>query len=331
MLWTLLHLCSSGHGDRTGGSTGSCPAPAPAYMCPSPCHALHTCRSPVITPYTHTLSPSAYTCCRQLSSLPLRTHVRGQLVTLTRTCPVLVLSHPPPSAGAPRSGSGSAATGRWSGSTGSAGACTTAACATAASRPRASATWSSPARTRPPSRTASLRSPARCPRWAPSGRGGGGHFASSSAHRLPPVQIVDPLARGRAFRHPDEVDRPHAPHPPLTPGVLSLTSFTSVRSGHSHLPRRKRMSVAHMSFQAASALLKVRLPCLCPLSLPLPTAAPKRPSRRLPLCPGRWMPGTPGQREACSPAAGPTSQPPVPSCAPAPLAWETFCTDGLGK
>lgn len=71
-------------------------------------------------------------------------------------------------------------------------------------------------------------------------------------------KIVDPLARGRAFRHPDEVDRPHAPHPPLTPGVLSLTSFTSVRSGHSHLPRRKRMSVAHMSFQAAAALLKGR-------------------------------------------------------------------------
>lgn len=71
-------------------------------------------------------------------------------------------------------------------------------------------------------------------------------------------KIVDPLARGRAFRHPDEVDRPHAAHPPLTPGVLSLTSFTSVRSGYSHLPRRKRISVAHMSFQAAAALLKGR-------------------------------------------------------------------------
>lgn len=69
-------------------------------------------------------------------------------------------------------------------------------------------------------------------------------------------KIVDPLARGRAFRHPDEVDRPHAPHPPLTPGVLSLTSFTSIRSGY--LPRRKRMSVAHMSWQAAAALLKGR-------------------------------------------------------------------------
>lgn len=71
-------------------------------------------------------------------------------------------------------------------------------------------------------------------------------------------KIVDPLARGRAFRHPDEVDRAHAPHPPLTPGVLSLTSFSSVRSGLSHLPRRKRVSVAHMSFQAAAALLRGR-------------------------------------------------------------------------
>ncbi|XP_028912923.1 inactive rhomboid protein 2 isoform X1 [Ornithorhynchus anatinus] len=68
-------------------------------------------------------------------------------------------------------------------------------------------------------------------------------------------KIVDPLARGRAFRHPDEVDRPH---PPLTPGVLSLSSFTSVRSGHAHPPRRKRESVAHMSFRAAAALLKGR-------------------------------------------------------------------------
>ncbi|XP_059763732.1 inactive rhomboid protein 2 isoform X2 [Balaenoptera ricei] len=71
-------------------------------------------------------------------------------------------------------------------------------------------------------------------------------------------KIVDPLARGRAFRHPDEVDRPHALHAPLTPGVLSLTSFSSVRSGYSHLPHRKRISVAHMSFQAATAFLKGR-------------------------------------------------------------------------
>lgn len=96
--------------------------------------------------------------------------------------------------------------------------------------------------------------------------------ARSALLTFHPFQIVDPLARGRAFRHPDEVDRPHAPHPPLTPGVLSLTSFTSVRSGHSHLPRRKRVSVAHMGFQAAAALLKVRPPagCVPPLSLSHP-------------------------------------------------------------
>ncbi|XP_043352345.1 inactive rhomboid protein 2 isoform X2 [Dermochelys coriacea] len=74
-------------------------------------------------------------------------------------------------------------------------------------------------------------------------------------------KIVDPLARGRPFRHPDEVDRPRTPHPvlpPQTPGVLSLTSFTSVRSGYTHLPRRKRESVAHMSFRAAAAIIKGR-------------------------------------------------------------------------
>uniref|UniRef100_A0A8C8SW13 Inactive rhomboid protein n=1 Tax=Pelusios castaneus TaxID=367368 RepID=A0A8C8SW13_9SAUR len=75
--------------------------------------------------------------------------------------------------------------------------------------------------------------------------------------RMP--KIVDPLARGRPFRHPDEVDRPRTPHPvlpPQTPGVLSLTSFTSVRSGYTRLPRRKRESVAHMSFRAATAIIK---------------------------------------------------------------------------
>ncbi|NXW99521.1 RHDF2 protein, partial [Larus smithsonianus] len=74
-------------------------------------------------------------------------------------------------------------------------------------------------------------------------------------------QIVDPLARGRPFRHPDETDRPHTPHhvlPPLTPGVVSLASFNSIRSGYSRLPRRKRESVAHMSFKAAAALLRGR-------------------------------------------------------------------------
>ncbi|XP_040186034.1 inactive rhomboid protein 2 [Rana temporaria] len=82
---------------------------------------------------------------------------------------------------------------------------------------------------------------------------------SPATCRMP--KIVDPLARGRAFRQPDEVDRPRTPHvgvAPVTPGVLSLTSFTSVRSGYSRFPRRKRESVAHMSFRAAAAIIKGR-------------------------------------------------------------------------
>ncbi|KAG8565627.1 hypothetical protein GDO81_012929 [Engystomops pustulosus] len=82
---------------------------------------------------------------------------------------------------------------------------------------------------------------------------------SPATSRLP--KIRDPLARGRAFRHPDEVDRPRTPHTgvaPVTPGVMSLTSFTSVRSGYTRLPRRKRESVAHMSFRAAAAIIKGR-------------------------------------------------------------------------
>ncbi|XP_072207922.1 inactive rhomboid protein 2 isoform X1 [Excalfactoria chinensis] len=74
-------------------------------------------------------------------------------------------------------------------------------------------------------------------------------------------KIVDPLARGRPFRHPDETDRPHTPHhvlPPHTPGVASLASLGSARSGYGRLPRRKRLSVAHMSFRAAAALLRGR-------------------------------------------------------------------------
>lgn len=122
----------------------------------------------------------------------------------------------------------------------------------------------------------------------------GAQRPAASAHCLPPVQIVDPLARGRAFRHPEDVERPHAPHPPLTPGVLSLTSFTSVRSGYSHLPRRKRISVAHMSFQAAAALLKVRTPVPGPLPLP--------PPRHLRLCQGSGCSGIPGQRRGLQPS-----------------------------
>uniref|UniRef100_A0A672HED4 Inactive rhomboid protein n=1 Tax=Salarias fasciatus TaxID=181472 RepID=A0A672HED4_SALFA len=81
---------------------------------------------------------------------------------------------------------------------------------------------------------------------------------SPAAHRMP--KIVDPLARGRAFRCPDEVDSrsPRTPHTtpgvPATPGVTSLSSFTSQRSGYSRFPRRKRESVARMSIRAASNL-----------------------------------------------------------------------------
>uniref|UniRef100_A0A3Q0RKM7 Inactive rhomboid protein n=1 Tax=Amphilophus citrinellus TaxID=61819 RepID=A0A3Q0RKM7_AMPCI len=84
---------------------------------------------------------------------------------------------------------------------------------------------------------------------------------SPTPHRMP--RIVDPLARGRAFRCPDELDSrsPRTPHTahgvPVTPGVTSLSSFTSQRSGYSRFPRRKRESVARMSIRAASNLLRV--------------------------------------------------------------------------
>uniref|UniRef100_A0A3Q1GUE0 Inactive rhomboid protein n=1 Tax=Acanthochromis polyacanthus TaxID=80966 RepID=A0A3Q1GUE0_9TELE len=84
---------------------------------------------------------------------------------------------------------------------------------------------------------------------------------SPATHRMP--KIVDPLARGRAFRCPDEMDgrSPRTPHTtqgvPVTPGVTSLSSFTSQRSGYSRFPRRKRESVARMSIRAASNLLRV--------------------------------------------------------------------------
>lgn len=73
------------------------------------------------------------------------------------------------------------------------------------------------------------------------------------------IQIVDPLARGRAFRMVEEVDGYSVPQTPLTPGAASLCSFTSSRSGLNRLPRRrKRESVAKMSFRAAAALVKGR-------------------------------------------------------------------------
>ncbi|XP_062293049.1 inactive rhomboid protein 2-like [Scomber scombrus] len=85
---------------------------------------------------------------------------------------------------------------------------------------------------------------------------------SPAALKLP--KIVDPLARGRAFRCQDEVDNrsPRTPltthGAPVTPGVTSLSSFTSQRSGYSRFPRRKRESVARMSIRAASNLLRGR-------------------------------------------------------------------------
>ncbi|XP_043945387.1 inactive rhomboid protein 1 isoform X2 [Protopterus annectens] len=72
-------------------------------------------------------------------------------------------------------------------------------------------------------------------------------------------KIIDPLARGRAFRMADDNDGYSVPHTPITPGAASLCSFTSSRSGFNRVPRRrKRESVAKMSFRAAAALVKGR-------------------------------------------------------------------------
>ncbi|EPQ10252.1 Inactive rhomboid protein 1 [Myotis brandtii] len=71
-------------------------------------------------------------------------------------------------------------------------------------------------------------------------------------------KIIDPLARGRAFRMADDTaDGLSTPHTPVTPGAASLCSFSSSRSGFNRLPRRrKRESVAKMSFRAASRFLE---------------------------------------------------------------------------
>ncbi|XP_037319630.1 inactive rhomboid protein 1 isoform X2 [Pungitius pungitius] len=72
-------------------------------------------------------------------------------------------------------------------------------------------------------------------------------------------QIVDPLARGRAFRMVEEVDGFSVPQTPITPGTASLCSLSSSRSALNWLPqRRKRESVAVMSLKAAAALMKGR-------------------------------------------------------------------------
>ncbi|XP_069547407.1 inactive rhomboid protein 1 isoform X2 [Brachyistius frenatus] len=72
-------------------------------------------------------------------------------------------------------------------------------------------------------------------------------------------RIVDPLARGRAFRMAEEGDGLSVPQTPITPGTVSLCSFSSSRSALNRLPRRrKRESVAVMSLKAAAALMKGR-------------------------------------------------------------------------
>uniref|UniRef100_A0A3Q2SRA0 Inactive rhomboid protein n=1 Tax=Fundulus heteroclitus TaxID=8078 RepID=A0A3Q2SRA0_FUNHE len=82
-------------------------------------------------------------------------------------------------------------------------------------------------------------------------------YVPGSQHGM--QKIVDPLARGRAFRMVEEVDGYSVPPTPITPGAASLCSFTSSRSGLNRLPRRrKRESVAKMSFRAAAALVKGR-------------------------------------------------------------------------
>uniref|UniRef100_A0A8C3B3K8 Inactive rhomboid protein n=1 Tax=Cyclopterus lumpus TaxID=8103 RepID=A0A8C3B3K8_CYCLU len=105
---------------------------------------------------------------------------------------------------------------------------------------------------------------------------------SPGAQKMP--KIVDPLARGRAFRCPDEMDNrsPRTPHTaeggPFTPGVTSLSSFTSQRSGYSRFPKRKRESVARMSIRAASNLLRVGLPQLRNIMNVFPKRSFARPS-----------------------------------------------------
>nr|XP_057917826.1 inactive rhomboid protein 1 isoform X4 [Doryrhamphus excisus] len=79
-----------------------------------------------------------------------------------------------------------------------------------------------------------------------------------SHHRYGMQRIVDPLARGRAFRLAEEVDFSVLPTP-VTPCGASLCSFSSSRSALSRMPRRrKRESVAVMSLKAAAALMKGR-------------------------------------------------------------------------
>lgn len=97
--------------------------------------------------------------------------------------------------------------------------------------------------------------------WGPGWEGSpsDGDPAPPTPASPPLCQIIDPLARGRAFRMADDTaDGLSTPHTPVTPGAASLCSFSSSRSGFNRLPRRrKRESVAKMSFRVAAALVKV--------------------------------------------------------------------------
>ncbi|XP_057681572.1 inactive rhomboid protein 1 isoform X2 [Corythoichthys intestinalis] len=80
-----------------------------------------------------------------------------------------------------------------------------------------------------------------------------------SHHHYGMQKIVDPLARGRAFRTMEEVDGFGVALTAANPCTASLCSYSSSRSALSRLPRRrKRESVAVMSLRAAAALMKGR-------------------------------------------------------------------------
>ncbi|XP_077407566.1 inactive rhomboid protein 1-like isoform X2 [Vanacampus margaritifer] len=80
-----------------------------------------------------------------------------------------------------------------------------------------------------------------------------------SHHHYGMQRIVDPLARGRAFRTVEEVDGFSVLPVPANACSASLCSFSSSRSALSRLPRRrKRESVALMSLKAAAALMMGR-------------------------------------------------------------------------
>lgn len=169
--------------------------------------------------------------------------------------------------GARRTGSGSVRTATRR-RNGRGRACAIAACATASWNLRWSVRWSCPARTTSPWPAQKPLHLYTCPHLSMACRRYGSrsyHWNSLCApvflfNDALLVQIVDPLARGRAFRMVEEVDGYSVPQTPITPGAASLCSFNSSRSGLNRIPRRrKRESVAKMSFRAAAALVKVSI------------------------------------------------------------------------